>query len=62
MVFSFTGGDPRQQMEIETVRRHFNEICTTHLGCVDCPLKTQDMQISNSIIRCNTGRGDFDKK
>ena len=58
MFFSF-GSDPRQQMEIENVRREFMKICESHPGCEGCPLKTSDMTICNSNVRCNTGRGDI---
>lgn len=37
----------------------FMEICKSHPGCEDCPLKTEDKKINGTIIRCNTGRGDI---
>lgn len=37
----------------------FMEICKAHPGCVDCPLKTKDIEINGSLLRCNTGRGDI---
>lgn len=36
--------------------QEFMKICTEHLGCKDCPLKDQDMNIQNSVITCLTGR------
>lgn len=39
--------------------KQFMEICEAHPGCVDCPLKTQDMEIDGTMMRCNTGRGDI---
>ena len=33
------------------------QICTQHPECKDCPLKEGDMNIQNSVVRCETGRG-----
>lgn len=61
MVINF-GGDPRQQMEMKIVNEEFMQICKGHPDCVGCPLAVKDVQIGNSTVRCNTGRGDLKGK
>lgn len=34
----------------------FIHICTQHPECKDCPLKEGDMNIQNSVVRCETSR------
>ena len=34
------------------------KICTQHHECKDCPLKEGDMNIQNSVVRCETGRNN----
>lgn len=61
MVINF-GSDSRQQMEIKIVNDEFMQICKGHPDCVGCPLAIKDVQIGNSTVRCNTGRGDLKGK
>lgn len=43
------------------VNEEFMRICRTHPSCAGCPLKTEDINIQGSIIRCETGRAKGDK-
>ena len=58
MILNF-GGNPQQQMEMKAVNDEFMTICKGHPDCTGCPLAVKDVQMSNSTVRCNTGRGDF---
>lgn len=42
--------------DVQNVNTEFLKICAEHDGCVGCPLLKEDMQIGNSVIRCETGR------
>ena len=45
------GGQMPNSEEVE-------KMCKENLDCKDCPLKTQDMEISGSMVRCLTGRSN----
>lgn len=38
------------------VSQEFMNICKSHPSCVDCPLKSSDMDIQGIILTCETGR------
>lgn len=40
----------------QAIGQEFMQICKQHVSCVGCPLKTQDMEVQGSVIRCETGR------
>ena len=58
MIFTFNGS-PQQIKEQQEVQQYVTRVCESRPGCVDCELKEKDLQIANSIVRCNTGRGDI---
>ena len=35
-----------------------DKMCREHPECKDCPLKTQDMEIGGTMVRCLTGRSN----
>lgn len=39
-----------------TVNQEFMNICKLHPGCVNCPLRIDDMELQGVLIRCETGR------
>ena len=43
------------------VNEEFMRIRKTHPSCINCSLKTTDMNIQGSMIRCETGRAKGDK-
>ena len=40
----------------QMINQEFMNICKSHPGCRDCPLKTEDVDIQGTILRCDTGR------
>lgn len=36
--------------------KEFDKICSSHPGCVDCPLKTEDKHYDDFVLQCVTGR------
>lgn len=38
------------------VNQELMNICKSHQGCKNCPLKTDDMELQGVLIRCETGR------
>lgn len=43
----------------QTTQNEFMAICKAHPSCIDCPLKTEDVQLRNNTVRCKTGRGEM---
>lgn len=46
------------QSNSNMVNNEIRKICEQHLGCADCPLKEKDLQIEDSLVRCDTGRNN----
>lgn len=42
--------------DVQNVDTEFMRICEKYNGCVGYPLLKEDMQIGNSVVRCETGR------
>ena len=40
----------------QAVNQEFMSICKSHPSCENCPLKTGDMAIQGTTLRCETGR------
>lgn len=38
------------------VNQEFINICKSHQGCKNCPLKIKDVELQGVLIRCETGR------
>ena len=45
----------------QAVNQEFLNICKSHPSCVDCLLKSSDMEIQGVVLTCNTGRAKENK-
>lgn len=45
--------------EITQIQNQVSQMCQEHFACEGCPLLKNNLQIGNSIVRCeNTGKED----
>lgn len=45
----------------QAVNQEFMNICKSHPGCKDCPLKNEVMNVQGTKLRCETGRSKGNK-